>query len=363
MRRLVLLILALGLASAFSGYVPSEGRGDSPPVFPGGTEEEGGEGSAGGPGPPDPPEEEEGGEDDGGSDGDLPPGETSPGGGNQAPIATNPGLPMPPSPVIQTPVWVVLTAEGADGNPTTAPSVGFTLACTGGSGETVYGTGEFVLGNCPTGSPVMVCSHVPDNWEPLDNCHRGYAGEKPFDFHLRRIPDHAGYCHRVNGVWKFELLEKDQQINDPYWASQGPWRDAYRDPVTGAISCDFPAQPTTPVTNTSQPSVSPRPVTAKQAVPAKAKSKAKAKPTAPAVRVPVLTAPDPLSGQPHYRGACYIRADGVLAFKGTDPGPGEGPALYTDITGDGTPDSHCELNRLLNKAVRAAYINRYFPKK
>lgn len=79
-------------------------------------------------------------------------------------------------------------------------------------------------------------------------------------------PPRGLYCHVVNGAWKQEDLVRDQEVNDPVWAAQGPWKDAYYDPTTGIGSCDFPASPanttaatTTALSNTSTNQSEPKP--------------------------------------------------------------------------------------------------------
>lgn len=84
-------------------------------------------------------------------------------------------------------------------------------------------------------------------------------------------PPRGLYCHVVNGSWKLEDLVRDQEVNDPIWTVQGPWKDAYYDPATGIGSCDFPAPPedtTIAATSTSANASTEQPAKApSQAVP------------------------------------------------------------------------------------------------
>lgn len=56
-------------------------------------------------------------------------------------------------------------------------------------------------------------------------------------------PPRGLYCHVVDGTWKMEDLQRDQELSDPQWVNQGPWKDAVYDSATGVGSCNFPPDP------------------------------------------------------------------------------------------------------------------------
>jgi hypothetical protein len=62
-------------------------------------------------------------------------------------------------------------------------------------------------------------------------------------------PTRVGYC---DAQGKFYELTVDQYKTEP-WSAKGPWTDAYRDPETGAVSCDFPRKE--PEAPASEPAV------------------------------------------------------------------------------------------------------------
>lgn len=162
-----------------------------------------------------------------------------------APTVDQPGGSTPVIIIVTTPVTPSLnpietttqstppTAPGTDG-PVTIPQTPTVTATT---------------------APVIPVTVVPDACTNL-------PGEKTMrpdwtlnpDGSCSAPPQHGLYCHVVDGVWKMEDLVRDQELFDGYWIIQGPWKDAYRDPVTGSASCDFPPdpapapQPSAPVT-------------------------------------------------------------------------------------------------------------------
>lgn len=98
---------------------------------------------------------------------------------------------------------------------------------------------------------------------PRPECSNTTDGKKPqgwrnnTDGSCSDPPPHAGYC---DATGKFYELEVGQHLSDPEWVAKRPWRDAQKDPATGAISCDFPKTQETPANQpVAQPAASPRP--------------------------------------------------------------------------------------------------------
>lgn len=265
MRIALLIVAALVMVAGLSG--PGQAEDNQPLTYPGIGEQLGGEGSVGGNSPTEPPDEVNPQEED-----------ESDGGGPSTPVPATEPVSAPPEPVNpDPPPKGPEPTKPSSSTPTSEPSV-----------STPSVTLQPVVQALPS-EPPDICvnrpgmKNLPDEWTrtPEGVCNPP-------------LP-RAGYCHLVNGSWTFRELVVGQHENDPHWAAQGPWREARKDPQTGAIDCEFHKSQTiipesSPQAPTAQLSAQPQPTPP----PPKASAPVAAKPISP----PPRASPGPVTNPP-----------------------------------------------------------------